>query len=84
VQNKYAFTPNTYMALAFWGVQTLVQLYWVRNLFIYDATEIGALEALPYAPLYAAGTVCLGASARAISFIPRLTQCRDLHAPLCA
>jgi hypothetical protein len=50
------------MALAFWGVQTLVQLYWVRNLFIYDATEIGALEALPYAPLYAAGTVCLGAS----------------------
>jgi hypothetical protein len=26
-QSNYAFTPNTYMALAFWGVQTLVPRY---------------------------------------------------------
>jgi hypothetical protein len=61
-QNRYAFTPYTWMALAFWAAQTVLQLYWVRNLFIYDETDVARLEALPYAPLYAAASVCFGQS----------------------
>jgi hypothetical protein len=46
------------MTLAFWGVQMLVQLDWVRDLVIYDSVERGAPEALPHAPLCSAGNMC--------------------------
>jgi hypothetical protein len=45
-------------------------VYWVPNFFIYDASEIGALEALPHAPLYAASIVCLGVSSLSSPHLP--------------
>jgi hypothetical protein len=69
-QHHYAFSPDAWFVLALWVAQTLVQVYFVRNLFIYDEADVARIEALPYAPLFAAGNLFQGSPGRFSAHTP--------------
>jgi hypothetical protein len=71
------------MALAFAGAQLLLQLYWVRNLFIYDERDMAPLEAVSYAQPYALSGLFLGMSTKGMNVLQELSNVsRHLHHPL--
>ena len=49
LQNHYAFSPNPWFIAAFFSGQAVLQLYWIRKLFLLDPPEYQRLSTSPAA-----------------------------------
>ncbi|KIJ09943.1 hypothetical protein PAXINDRAFT_119725, partial [Paxillus involutus ATCC 200175] len=67
--NHFAFSPNPFFIAAFFAMQVVLQLYWIKNLFIVNSVTLAQPEytnepeptQVAYAPIYALGNLCIAA-----------------------
>ncbi|OCB86202.1 hypothetical protein A7U60_g6791 [Sanghuangporus baumii] len=58
-KNHYAFSPNPLFIGAFFAPQMVLQLFWIRKLFL-DDNEVDQAQ-LDYVPIYTLGNLCIAA-----------------------
>lgn len=69
-QNHFAFSPNPYFIAGVFSLQSLIQVFWLRNLWkmppptVDEDVELAEVReaSLAYSPIYSLGNFCIGTS----------------------
>ncbi|EGO05356.1 hypothetical protein SERLA73DRAFT_14565, partial [Serpula lacrymans var. lacrymans S7.3] len=65
-ENHYAYSPNPFFIAAFFAMQTVLQLLWIKNLFVVSSAGPSPKyehkpSQMAYVPIYALGNICIAA-----------------------